>query len=109
MGTGPSTTWSVLTKTETKSPRTTHQCFQQARVDVEPDVLPTEVVQAYRTLERESGLQALGVAGPPDADREPLDPQRAYEAWTDLDAAVSFNSGTMGALLGPLRQLSFWT
>lgn len=83
--------------------------FRAAQEDIEPDVLPAEVVDAYRTLEREAGLGADGVAGPPDGDREPMDPQRSYEDWRDTDEALSYAGGLMGGLLSPLRQLSFWT
>jgi hypothetical protein len=83
--------------------------FRAAQEDIEPDVLPAGVAEAYRTLEREAGLGGEGVAGPPDGDREPLDPQRSYEDWRDTDLALSYGGGSMGGLLSPLRQLSFWT
>jgi hypothetical protein len=83
--------------------------FRSAQEDIEPDMLPAAVVEAYRTLEREAGLGADGVAGAPDSDREPMDPQRSYEDWQDTDAALSYAGGFMGGLLSPLRQLSFWT
>src|SRR5687768_14643144 len=85
-----------------------HVLYEEAQEDIEPDRLPPRVVEAYRTLEREAGLGADGVAGPPDADREALDPQMAYEDWQDIEAA-SFGGGFVGGLLSPLRQLSFWT
>jgi hypothetical protein len=83
--------------------------FRAAQEDVEPDVLSSEVVAAYKTLEREAGLGAEGVGGPPDADREPMDPQRVYEDWQDTDDALAYSGGLMGGLLSPLRPLSFWT
>src|SRR5262245_31395534 len=83
--------------------------FRAAHEDIEPDTLPREVVKAYQALEREAGLGADGVAGAPDSDREPMDPQRSYEDWQDTDAALSYAGGLMGGLLSPLRQLSFWT
>ncbi len=83
--------------------------FRSAQEDIEPDLLPPDVVEAYRVLEREAGLRADGVSGAPDADREVLNPQQAYEDWRDVDDAVSFAGGFMGGLLSPLRQLSFWT
>jgi hypothetical protein len=83
--------------------------FQAAQKDIEPDVLSSEVVAAYQTLEREAQLGADGVAGAPDADREPLDPQRSYEDWRDTDDVLAYSGGLMGGLLSPLRQLSFWT
>ena len=83
--------------------------FRSAHDEIEPELLPADVVSAYQTLELEAGLRADGVAGAPDADREPLDAQRAYEDWRDVDDAVSYAGGFMGGLLSPLRQLSFWT
>ena len=83
--------------------------FRAAQEDIEPDTLAAEVVEAYRTLEREAALGADGVAGAPDSDRELMDPQRSYEDWQDTDAALSYAGGLMGGLLSPLRQLSFWT
>ena len=82
--------------------------FEEAKNDVEPDRLPSRVVDAYRTLEREAGLGAEDVAGPPDADREALDPQMAYEDWQEM-SETSFDGGILGGLLSPLRQLSFYT
>jgi hypothetical protein len=82
--------------------------YEEAQEDIEPQRLPARVVEAYRTLEREAGLGADGVAGAPDADREALDPQTAYEDWQDIEAS-SFGDGFVGGLLSPLRQLSFWT
>jgi len=82
--------------------------YRSALEDIEPDRLPTDVADAYRTLEREAALGADGPAASPDADREPLDPQSAYEDWRDMEAA-SFGGGMMGGILSPLRQLSFWT
>lgn len=83
--------------------------FREAQKDIEPDVLSSAAVDAYRTLDRESGAGATGVAGDPGSDKEPFDPQRAYEAWSDLDGAVAFDGGIMAGLLSPLRQVSFWT
>jgi hypothetical protein len=83
--------------------------FRAAQEDIEPDVLPAKVVDAYRTLEREADLNADGVSGAPDGDRETMDPQRSYEDWRDTDEALSYAGGLMGGLLSPLRQLSFWT
>jgi hypothetical protein len=82
--------------------------YEEAQEEIEPVRLPARVVEAYRTLEREAGLGADGVAGPPDADREALDPQTSYEDWQDIEAA-SFGGSFVGGLLSPLRQLSFWT
>jgi hypothetical protein len=82
--------------------------YRAARNDIEPERLPSDAADAYRVLEQEAQLGAAGVSGAPDADREPLDPQTAYEDWRDLEE-MSFGGGSFGGLLSPLRQLSFWT
>jgi hypothetical protein len=84
-----------------------HTIYDSALEDSEPDRLPPDVVNAYRTLEKEAELGAEGVGGAPDADREPLDPQLTYEEASLDDAA--FGGGLGDGLLSPLRQLSFWT
>ena len=89
------------------SRRALRAIFQSALEDIEPERLPTEIVTAYRTLEKEAELNADGVGGAPDADREPLDPQIAFEDASIDDAA--FGGGLSDGLLSPLRQLSFWT
>ena len=87
-----------------------HTLFAAALDDVEPDRLSPEVVAAYRTLDREAGLGASGVEAAPDADREPFDPQLAYEDWQLVEEEASFGGGgIVGGMLSPLRQLSFWT
>ena len=81
--------------------------FQSAQGDFAPASLPPEVAEAYRILDREAGLDAEGVEGDPGADREPFDPQKAYALALEDD--ISFGGGGVrGALLSPLRQLSFW-
>jgi len=81
--------------------------FNSAQGDFAPASLPPEVAEAYRVLDREAGLEADGVEGDPGADREPFDPQQAYAL--ALEEEVSFGGGGVrGALLSPLRQLSFW-
>lgn len=80
--------------------------FAAAGEDIEPDRLPPEVVRAYLMLDRESGMGAEGVAGGPDADREPFDPAACYE--DARSEAESFGGIGLGGLLSPLRQLSFW-
>ena len=61
---------------------------------------------AYLHLDAALDLGARGEGGPPDADREPFDPETAF-ANGEADAA-SFGGGIFGGILGPLRQLSFW-
>ena len=69
-------------------------------------VLPEHVAEAYRQLAAAIGRQAGGPGGPPDAEGVPFDPVAAFEAGND--AGDAFGGLSLGGLLGPLRQLSFW-
>lgn len=80
--------------------------FAAALEDVAPPSLPIAVREAYTILDRETGMPSDGLAGAPGADREPFDPERAYQAAED--EMVSFGAIGFGGLLSPLRQLSFW-
>jgi hypothetical protein len=73
-----------------------------ARQGAAADALPPELTRAYRDLNAALGLESKGVAGPPDADREGFDPDAL------LLEGDSFGLG-LGGVLGPLRQLSYWT
>jgi hypothetical protein len=81
--------------------------FTAAFTSAAPPTLPAEVVAAYRTLDREAGLGSEGEAGAPGRDREPFDPEDAYQRGLEEDA-ISFSGFSFGGLLSPLRQLSFW-
>jgi hypothetical protein len=79
-----------------------------AAEDAVPPSLPDEVREAYLQLDKAIGLGAAGVGGAPGEDREPFDPDAAYEA--GFDAGVDFGSRpALGNILTPLKQLSFWT
>src|SRR5208282_3334999 len=66
------------------------------------------VRQAYLDLNHSLGLSSGGLGAPPDADREAFDPDESFEAANEESA--SFGGGVnLGGLLGPLRQLSYWT
>jgi hypothetical protein len=84
--------------------------FASAAADTEPAELPPEVVEAYRVLDREAGLGSGGPADAPGGDREPFDPEAAYESVLDEESELSF--GVQATLLGPvvgiLRNLSFF-
>lgn len=80
--------------------------FEAALEDIAPASLPEAVRQAYRVLDRESGLGSRGVAGSPADDREPFDPDAAYNNAREMP--VSFGGGGLSGLLSPLAQLSFW-
>jgi hypothetical protein len=84
--------------------------FASAAANTAPAELPPEVVDAYRVLDREAGLGAGGPANAPGSDREPFDPEGAYEQVLDEESDTSFGVGA--SLLGPvvavLRNLSFF-
>ena len=84
--------------------------FTFALKDIAPDVLPTEVIEAYKVLESEAHLHGDGTAGLPGHDRDFFDPQVTYQQARVLtrDVASFGGIGMGGALLSPLRQLSFW-
>jgi hypothetical protein len=83
--------------------------FAAAASDTAPPRLPGEVVEAYRVLDREAGLGSGGPAGAPGSDREPFDPEAAYEGVLD-ESALSFgvDSFVLGPVVGILRNLSFF-
>jgi hypothetical protein len=83
--------------------------FASAAVDTAPFELPPEVAEAYRILDRETGLGAGGPANAPGSDREPFDPDVAYEGILD-ESEVSFGVGRplLGPVVGLLRNLSFF-
>ncbi len=80
--------------------------FAAAIEDVAPNTLPVEVVEAYQVLDREAAPGSGDVAGDPGADREPFDPEATYQAAND--ESVSFGGFGLGAVLSPLRTMSFW-
>lgn len=76
--------------------------------DPVPTTLPDDVRDAYLVLNDALELGSEGVGAAPDADREPFDPEQAYQA--AFDAGVAFDLGSfIGNVLTPLKQLSFWT
>lgn len=76
----------------------------EARRNAAASALPPAMSQAYRDLNKALGLESKGVDGPPDADREGFDPDEAVAEGGD-----SFGKLNWGGVLGPLRQLSYWT
>lgn len=82
--------------------------FASALDDVAPAEMPPEVADAYRTLWQEAGLAAGGPGAPPGEDGEAFDPEAAYQAVRDEEAVAFAAGGIGGALLAPLRGLSFW-
>lgn len=81
--------------------------FDSAMADMAPEVLPDEVLEAYEILREENRLAAQGPAGAPGNDMDGFDPEAIYEQ--ALDGGQDFPGGALvGALLTPLRALSFW-
>ncbi|MEO7274316.1 MAG: hypothetical protein ABIX28_16680 [Vicinamibacterales bacterium] len=72
--------------------------------------LPADAAQAYDALATLAGRTSEGPTGPPEADGEPFDPQVAFDTG-NLIAGTDFGGGggLVGGILGPLRQLSYWT
>jgi len=86
------------------------------RAIVETPALPPDVRAAYETLYAESGLRTGDVAAAPGADHEQWDPDALYQEALVTGDANDPEAGLLGerldrvheALLGPLRQASFW-
>jgi hypothetical protein len=82
--------------------------INEARRNAAPDQLPPHVRQAYLDLNNALGLKSEGVDAPPDADRQDFDPQDSLEAANEEGASFGEDIN-LGGILGPLRQLSYWT
>jgi len=82
--------------------------FEEARTNAAADALTDNARKAYFRLDKALDLGENELGGPPEADREPFDPDAAVEA--SLDLGADFGAQDLGgAILSPLRQLSFWT
>jgi hypothetical protein len=82
--------------------------FTAALEDIAPSTLPQAVRDAYQVLDREATLASAGAGAAPGADREPFDPERAFQNAQAEAGQVNFGWFSVGGLLSPLRQLSFW-
>ncbi len=82
--------------------------FEEARINAAADSLTDSARRAYFQLDKALALGEGELGGPPDADREPFDPDATVEASADLGADFG-GLDLGGAILSPLRQLSFWT
>jgi hypothetical protein len=80
--------------------------FEAAMDNIAPARLSPEVREAYLLLDRESGLRSEQEGAAPGADREPFDPERAYQ--DEMTEAADFGQISLAGVLSPLRQLSFW-
>jgi len=83
--------------------------INEARHNASPDELPPHIKKAYIDLNDALGLKSEGVDAPPDADREGFDPEDSFEAGNEAPASFGGGGINLGGLLGPLRQLSYWT
>jgi hypothetical protein len=81
--------------------------FAAAAIDTAPPELSREVADAYRVLNREVGLGAGGAADAPGQDREPFNPDAAYQTALE-ESEVSFGSFGLGPVLSILQSLSFF-
>lgn len=82
--------------------------FEEARTNAATDELTDKARKAYFRLDKALDLGENELGGPPEADREPFDPDAAVEA--SLDLGADFGGQDLGgAILSPLRHLSFWT
>jgi DNA/RNA endonuclease G (NUC1)/V8-like Glu-specific endopeptidase len=84
--------------------------LQAARERGEPDHMPDDVLQAYRSLDAAVATPKQGVAGAPGSDWDVFDPEGIYQlAHADArSGAVSFGFSIRDTLLAPLRVMSFW-
>jgi len=80
--------------------------FEAAADDPIPQQLSQEVVDAYLALDREAGLGSDGAGAAPGSDRSGFDPEAAFQESFDEDFGLFGIS--LGGLLAPLKQLSFW-
>ena len=82
--------------------------FRAAALDPAADRLPPDADSAYRDIDGLlTEMGSSGVAAPPGGDREPFDPQVYFEASLE-EESFGFGSRSLGGILAPLRQLSFW-
>lgn len=79
--------------------------FEAALDNIAPPTLAKEVRDAYLILDKEAALSCAGEGAAPGADREPFDPERAYQ---NERADISFGGASGEGILSVLRQLSFW-
>ena len=78
-----------------------------ALADPAPRRLPKAAVDAYEELDRQLEERAEGNGAAPGDDREPFDVEGIYRACRIADTA-SFGGPSLGALLAPLRTMTFW-
>jgi len=78
--------------------------------------IPPDVMEAYETLYAESGLATGDLGAAPGTDHEPWNPDSIYHESLETAGAdtvrrpgmLGFGSKLREAVIGPVRQLSFW-
>lgn len=81
--------------------------FRENETNAGATILPPGVADAYRRLAISIGRTGGGPESAPGSDDAPFDPVAAFDAANESGDA--FGGFSLGGLLGPLRQLSFWT
>jgi hypothetical protein len=81
--------------------------FESAAQNIDPEKMPSDVQQAYEVLNSEAQMGIDGEGGSPGNDREAFDPVFTFEAAKE-EEMMSFGGFSLGGILSPLRQLSFW-
>ena len=95
-----------------RTPRRSRCCARSSQAhqkDAAARDLPADAAQAYSALAKLAGHTSEGPSGPPDADGAPFDPQVAFETGNAVAGTDFAGGGLLGGILGPLRQLSYWT
>jgi hypothetical protein len=93
--------------------------IDEAIDNLEPDELSTSTIDAYTTLNDESGLGTDGSASAPGDDRDTFDPQALYLESEEVEGDILDSTNDLGILdsgasiilnrvFAPLRTLSFW-
>jgi phosphatidylserine/phosphatidylglycerophosphate/cardiolipin synthase-like enzyme len=80
--------------------------FRENRVNAGAAVLPQSVADAYTELATLLGYESGPAGSDPGSDNSEYSAQAAFDAMNST--GVAFGGGSLGGLLGPLRQLSFW-
>src|SRR3954454_2891828 len=81
--------------------------FRENRINAGAVALPQSVADAYTELANLLGYGSGPTGSDPAFDNSEYSAQAAFEAMNST--GVAFAGGFVGGLLGPLRQLSFWT
>jgi hypothetical protein len=84
--------------------------FEEARANAAADALPARARAAYLALNDALGLGEQGAGAAPADDREAFDPDVAFDQESAvLGTDADFAGFSANSILGPLRQLSYWT